>query len=116
MKKLKPLLPSLREKKRYLVFEILSKNKINKFEDVSKAFWDQALSFLGNLGIARAGFWILADKYDSNKQTGIMKVNHKNVDEARAVLSLVQTINNQPVIMRSLGVTGILNKTKKYLG
>lgn len=109
---MKPLLPTLKEKKRYLAFEVLSERDIN-FSLVSKAIWNSALSYIGNKGAALAGIWLLNDKYRKNK--GLIKVGHKYVDELKTSLALIKKINNEDVIVRSLGVSGILNKAEGYL-
>ncbi|MBI2653063.1 ribonuclease P protein component 2 [Candidatus Woesearchaeota archaeon] len=114
--KLKPVLPSLREKKRYLVFEVISKEKINEAELVSKAIWHHSLQFLGQLGAAKAGIIVLNNKWDQQLQRGIVKVSHKHVDAVKAALTFADKINNEEVIFRSIGVSGILKKAEsKYL-
>ena len=114
--KLKPILPSLREKKRYLVFEVISKEKINNAETISNAIWHCSLQFLGQLGTAKAGLIVLNNKWDSKLQRGIIKVSHKHVDAVKAALTFATEIGNADVIFRSLGVSGILRKSEnKYL-
>ena len=114
--RLKPVLPSLREKKRYLVFEVISKKKINEAEIVSKAIWHYSLQFLGQLGAAKAGIIVLNNKWDQQLQRGIAKVSHKYVDAVKAALTFADKINNEEVIFRSIGVSGILKKAEsKYL-
>ncbi len=109
-KKLKPILPSLREKKRYLVFEVISKNKIADSGAVSRAILDHSLQFLGQLGTAKAGLMVLNNKWDHKLQRGIIKVSHKHVDAAKAALIFADKVNDEEAIFRSLGVSGILNK------
>ncbi|MBW2992837.1 hypothetical protein KY345_06500, partial [Candidatus Woesearchaeota archaeon] len=65
MAKLKSLMPSLKEKKRFLVFEIISNKPIKDFKDVYQAIWQKSNEFLGKIETARAGLWLLADKWDS---------------------------------------------------
>ena len=110
--KLKPVLPSLREKKRYLVFEVISKEKINDAGQVSDAIWHYSLQFLGQLGTAKAGLMVLNNKWDSKLQRGIIKVGHKHVDAVKAALVLAEKINDNDVIFRSIGVSGILRKAE----
>lgn len=112
-KKIKPLLPSLREKKRYLAFEVLSKSKITDFDAVSKAILQNSTEFLGQLGMSKAGIMILKDKYNQNSQRGIIRVNHKNIDNLKAALTMIDDINNNDVIVKSIGVSGILKKAEK---
>lgn len=115
-KKIKPILPSLREKKRYLAFEIISKSKIAGYDAVEKSIFEKSAEFLGQLGMARAGMIFLKDKWNQNLQRGLIRVNNKHVDELRAALTLIKEINNNETIVRSIGVSGILKKAnKKYL-
>ena len=114
--KLKPILPSLREKKRYIVFEVISKKKISDINSISNAIWQSSLQFLGQLGTAKAGLIVLDNKWNSELQRGIMKVSHKHVDAAKAALTFARKIEDKEVIIRSLGVSGILRKAEaKYL-
>ena len=110
--RLKPVLPSLREKKRYLAFEVISKERVSSAEEVSEAIWDCSLRFLGQLGTARAGLMVLNNKWDAQRQRGIMKVGHKHVDALKAALMFASKIKNNDVIFRSLGVSGILRKAE----
>jgi len=110
--KLKPVLPSLREKKRYLVFEVISKHKINDFNEVSDVITESASGFLGQLGAAKAGLLPLANKWNPELQRGIIKVGHKHVDGLRASLAFASKIGGHEAIFRSLGVSGILKKAE----
>ena len=115
-KKLKPLLPTLREKKRYLAFEVLSKDKIADFDTVSNAILHASAEFLGQLGVSKAGLLVLSDKWDKNSQRGIVRVSHNHVDSLKAALTMIGKINDNEAIVKSVGVSGILNKAeKRYL-
>lgn len=105
--KLKPILPSLKERKRYLYFEIISDNHI-PVEQASKTINESCLSFLGTLEVGKAGLMFLSDKYDNNK--GIVKTGHKYVDKVRTALALIKTIDNKEVIVRTRVVSGTLKK------
>ncbi len=116
MQKLKPLLPTLKEKKRYLAFEIISKSKIKAFTEVSRAIWASVLSFSGTQGAAHMGIWVFPEQYNAEKQRGLIRVEHKHMNELKAALALTTHIEQQPVILRSIGASGILAKAqKKYL-
>jgi len=115
-KRLKPLLPTLKERKRYLAFEIVSDNKIGDFRTVSKEIMDKSFEFLGVLGVAKAGIQILPKFWNPGLQRGIIRVSHKHVDELKAALMFIKKIDNKEVILKSVGVSGILNKAKeRYL-
>ncbi len=109
-KRLKPLIPTLREKNRYIAFEILSRGKITEITPVSREIWRQALQLLGEVETAKAGLWVLPDTWQANKQQGILKVNTKHVDQIKACLALITNIENQEAIVRATRVSGILRK------
>jgi len=56
---------------------------------------------------------VLKDKWDQKTQTGIIRTNHKGIHPLKATLAMVGQINSQPVIMRSKGVSGMINKVEK---
>ena len=114
--KIKPLLPSLREKKRYLAFEVISRYRFNDAVHVNKAILDAASSFLGDLGMAKAGVLQLNDKWNQDMQRGLIRVNNKHVDELKASLIFVKNIEGKDVVVKSIGASGILRKAQqKYL-
>lgn len=106
--KLRPVLPSLREKKRYIAFEVQAE-KVFGFEHVKKSIEQSMKGFLGDLGMARAGILFLHD-WKENK--GIIKVNTKYVDEVKGSFALVQEIAQEKAIVRSIGVSGALEKIR----
>ena len=114
--KIKPLLPSLREKKRYLAYEVISRHKFNDAISVSKAILDASKEFLGNLSMAKAGMIAMNDQWNADAQRGIIRVNNKHVGELKASLIFVKGINGMEAIVKSIGASGILKKAKqKYL-
>lgn len=115
-RKLKPLLPSLREKKRYLAFRIISKGKISQFLPVLKAINSSIFSFLGELGAAKAGTIVLEDTYNPERQSGIIRVSHRHVDELRSALMTINKIEGKDSIVITAGVSGMLKKAGKYTG
>jgi len=107
---MKSLLPTLKEKKRYLVFEIISESKINDFSDVSRQILSSCSRFIGEQGMAKAGIIVMHDRWNQQTQQGIARVNNKYVDNLKASLALIKNINSEKVIVRSKGVSGILKK------
>jgi len=112
VKKIKPLLPSLRERKRYLAYEVISRHKFNDTVEVNKAIFDAAKDFLGSFGMAKAGVLMLNDKWNSNLQRGIMRVNNKHVDSLRSSFIFVKNIAGKEAIVKSVGASGILKKAQ----
>ena len=114
-RKLKPIMPSLREKKRYLAFEVMSKSSINE-SHIYDAISVSLIELMGNVESAKSNMKFIEEKWNPEKQKGIIRVNHKYVDHLKASLALIDNINKEEVIVRSLGVSGILKKaTSKYM-
>ena len=108
--KIKPILPSLREKKRYLAFEVVSKARIRDFATLKTAILTSLSSFLGVFNMAKAGTILLEDTWDRKKQRGLIRVNHRYVDDVKFALMRIDKIKRQSIIIRRLGVSGILKK------
>ncbi len=104
-----PLLPSLKEKKRYVAFEVVSKERLS-FNQVKKLIEEALFKYIGLLGTSKAGMQILKEKYNNNK--GLIRINHKFTNYLKACFTLI----NKKTIVRSLGTSGILKKAEiKYL-
>ncbi|MCD4759297.1 hypothetical protein K8R33_00230 [archaeon] len=102
---MKPLLPILKEKKRYVVFEIVTE-KYDK-EKTQKLVESACLKFMGENGYSKAGIMVLKDSWKKNK--GVIKVNTKYLDEVKMSLGLIKSNS----IVNVIGVSGTLNKAKQ---
>lgn len=107
------LQPSLRQKKRYVVFEIIADRKFS-YPEIKEEVDKSLLLFWGQLGLARASPIMVSEKFQLEQQKFIIKVNHNYVDELKAALTLSKKIKNTPIIFRSMTVSGILKKASNY--
>lgn len=106
---MKPLKPTLKEKKRYLVYEIMG-NKNISFEKAKELIVSTMQKLFGVFGTAQLGLNFL--EYENNK--GVIRVDNKFVDQVKAGFCL---INEKNLMIRSVGVSGTLKKIRtKYLG
>ena len=111
---LKPIPPSQRERNRYIVFEIISKSRFDR-NTVVRNIRNSVLNFIGESGTSRTSLWMM--DWNDEKQSGIIKVNHRSVDCVRASAALIKEIDNEPVIFHVVGVSGTLKGARgKYLG
>ena len=112
---MKPLLPSLKERKRYVAFEVISDAKLGE-TDIYQFIKESMQAYVGDLGMAQAGLQFVKEKWNASKQRGIARVSHKSTDLLKASFVFVQRVKNKKVIVRSLGVSGILAKAQeKYI-
>ena len=109
----KPLLPTLRTKKRYVVYEYISDKDISH-NNIIKAVENSYKECFGVFGLGEAGFM---DTKIHNDNRGILKINHKYLDKLRVSISMITNINDQKLVLHTIGVSGILKKAKnKYMG
>ena len=104
--------PTLRNRKRYLAFRIISENKVN-YNDLSNTIWHSILNFLGEFGSSEADAWIIKESYKEDEQIGLIKCSHISVEKVRAALALVQRIGDTRVIIQILGISGTIKAAKK---
>ena len=109
--KIKTILPSLKEKKRYIGFEVVSDDNF-KFDDIKKAIEKMILKMFGEKGYAKAGIMFV----DVNKQNkGVVKTNNKELTNTRAALTMINEINGKKTIVKCTNMSGILRKAKNSL-
>jgi RNase P/RNase MRP subunit POP5 len=106
------LLPSLKPKKRYILFEIIS-NKTFQTKVVEDAVLNAIKEFIGILGVAKVAPMFVKEKFKDNKF--VLKVGHKFTDEIKSALILVKEIKNEQVIIKSVVTSGTLKKVSGYL-
>jgi len=110
------LSPSLREKKRYLAYEVISDGKV-PFAELSTVIWHSLINFLGEVGTADAEVRIFRNTYNEEKQLGLIKCSHTAVESVRAALAMIQRIDETPVIVRVIGISGTMKAAqKKFFG
>ena len=103
VKKLKRLLPSLREKKHYLVLVVDAKDRIESSDRIDSAIHD----YLGVLGYSKASPVFIS--FTPEKSKAILAVNRKQVNDVKAGLLLAG--------IRCIGVSGTIKKAReKFLG
>jgi ribonuclease P/MRP protein subunit POP5 len=108
---MKPLLPTLKERQRYVVYEVITAQPAG--HDISDTLLQSLASTLGVFGMAKAG--VLSISYDVKTQTGILRCDHDHVLNVRAALLMATHLGRQQVLVRTLGVSGVLGKCKRFL-
>ncbi len=108
---MKSLLPTLKERKRYILFQVISTKEFEK-DNISQAVHDACLRFLGELGMAKAGIQFLPESWNKKTQTGIIRVEHNYVDHVKASLATLQEIGGQRATFSCVKVSGAIDKVK----
>jgi len=110
---MRAILPTLKQKKRYVAFEVVSREAIQSYDEIKRSILEAGLSFLGELGMAEAGIRLIDDDYDPKTQRGVIKVGHRHVDRLSSALMMVRKVGRHDAMIRCVGVSGILAKTEK---
>ncbi|RMF06956.1 hypothetical protein D6764_00995 [Candidatus Woesearchaeota archaeon] len=118
IKKIKPVRPSMREKKRYLVAEgILEGSQKADAEDIKHEVIHSHKRMFGTYGLAKAGIMFLKGK----NGRAIIRVNNKELDNLRTSISFITRATagrhkGRSMLVKSVGVSGTLKKAReKYL-
>ncbi|MFH1072919.1 MAG: Rpp14/Pop5 family protein [Nanoarchaeota archaeon] len=116
MHKIKQLKPSAREKKRYLAFEVISKNNLKK-----EAFPGIIDGIKRNLGLFSAGnAGIMPVTFDQKTQRGIIKMGHKYVNKVRVSMMLMNqqtltiTEDGDDYLIKTLSASGTINTLEQH--
>lgn len=110
---LSTILPSLRGRRRYIVFEVISEREIDK-KALLKEIWDSIYSLYGDVGASECKLWLIG--YDKTKDTdigkgkgkGILRCAHDKVEEVRAALACLHSVNEARVGIRVIGISGTI--------
>ena len=115
-KRPKPLPSSLRGRRRYIAYQVLSEDKFI-FQDLTNSIWHSLLNLLGELGAAEADLWVARNIYDEKRQIGIIRCSHEKVEQVRAALALIERIGDVRIIVKVLGISGSIKAAQlKFFG
>lgn len=109
--KLKILIPTLREKDRYISFQIISEEPII-YSDLESAILNTFLEFYGEDGFSKLSLWIVKNLYNSENQVGVIRCNNKSVQQVIAGLGLISRLGDIRVTMKILKVSGTIKGLK----
>ncbi len=106
---MKGLPPSLKSKKRYIAFELISENSRVSMESFTKALVNNMLSLFGETSTANCGINLEI----FNGKRGIIRCSRDAVDKVIIALTLINSIGDVRVVPLTIGVSGTIKKCKK---
>jgi ribonuclease P/MRP protein subunit POP5 len=113
------LLPSLRERRRYLRFELMGEREIDKRE-LMKELWNSIYSLYGDVGASECKLWLIEyhsvedrNEEDSNLSVGVLRCAHNKVEAVRAALACIHTVNDARVGIRVIRTSGPIKGTSR---
>lgn len=117
--KLKILPPYLRNKKRYLAFEVISESSINR-EEVISLIWEALGDMYGSQGISRFDLWVIniwgCDIPGKNVMKGILRCKREEVTSIQSVIPTITRFRHNRIVFHTLGVSGSVHSaTNKFI-
>ncbi|MEW6294928.1 MAG: Rpp14/Pop5 family protein [Candidatus Diapherotrites archaeon] len=104
---------SLRDRKRYIVFELISDKKLSGKElnfSLNKLF----LQLYGEIGFSKMNLSLI--KFNEENGKGILRCRHSFLEEAKAgIMFLSNKANEIKLIPRIVRVTGTARKAKELI-
>jgi len=108
---LRTWLPVLRDRRRYMAFELDSENKIQS-GDLAREIYTSQTSLLGDFGASKTKLQLIS--FDG--RFGIIRCTHKHIEEAKVVLTTVRAVRGTRATMRVRGISGTIKAaTEKYI-
>lgn len=98
-----------RPKRRYVAFEVLGSSKVGRDALVSQMVKSH-LRFAGEKGFFLSSPWLVF--FDEESQRGLVRSNLSGLDDLRTSMLLTTDIQGEPVIVRSIGVSGTIRACK----
>ena len=108
--KIKPLRPTMRDKKRYIVYKVYADKEMPKGPLTQTAIAEAVHEWSGTIGEATCGLKFLDDLYDQQTGVGICRIRSAFLDHFRCALLFARRIGSTRIMIDILGVSGILKK------
>lgn len=123
IQKLKILPPTLRDKKRYIAFEVISQGSLGR-EDIISLMLDGSLYLYGACGTGKFDLWVVKlwrcrinesslEYIKEHRMKGILRCRREEVDSVRAVIPTINNFRGKPVVFHTLGISGTIKSAIK---
>ena len=106
--------PSAKEKKRYLVFRVISENPV-AFSDVKNALMNSIINWMGEKGLSVSNLRVIRNLWDSGRQEGWVTCTPKSVNDVKMALALIHQIGDSKVIFNVVRVSGTIKSAREKL-
>ncbi len=107
-------LPSMKEKKRYVTFSIISDKRV-AYPDVKGAITDSVINWMGEKGLSESNLKVIRNLWNDNSKEGWLSCTPSSVDDVKVSLALIHQIGDSKVIIRTLRVSGTIKSGKEKL-
>ncbi|MEM2133261.1 MAG: Rpp14/Pop5 family protein [Candidatus Freyarchaeota archaeon] len=96
---------------RYIAFKIISETTFSA-DVIVNGIWRMLLNLFGEVGASRTNFWLI--EYSPETGEGILRCTHTCVDMMKATLAAINELNESPLIINALGVSGTIKGVRRF--
>jgi len=118
IQKLKILPPTLRDKKRYIAFEVLSQGPVGR-DDIISMLLDASLYLYGACGTGKLELWVVklwkCKTYKNIPETtkeyrmkGILRCKREETDSVITIIPTITNFRGKPIVFHTLGISGTI--------
>ncbi len=101
---------ALKLKKRYILFQTKSQEKISE-EDVKSGLYSFLLKFFGEYGYSKLAYKLL--QYDAGKNTGLIRCERSSLYDLLGALALIENLNGKKARAISLASSGTIKTLRE---
>ncbi len=118
IQKLKILPPTIRDKKRYIAFEVTSPMSLGR-EDIISLMLDGSLYLYGACGTGNFEMWVLklwrctTDDVKEHRMKGILRCRREEIDSVMALIPTITNYRGKPIVFHTLGISGTIKSAIK---
>ncbi|RLE58437.1 MAG: hypothetical protein DRJ35_07885 [Thermoprotei archaeon] len=103
------------KRERFIVFKIFSNQAESiPLSHIRYSLWNKFQTLYGLENTAKSGMYFV--EYNENFNLGLIRCDHKALENILTSMSLISKISNVHVIVVPLFISGLLNKAKKHYG
>lgn len=106
------LMPTLRNKKRYIAFEIITESA-PEIHEIKKALWESMLRMFGEMGCAKIDAHFIDEQCKGKR--GVIRCAHTATDELLSSFAFVSSVSGKKAVFRSLGMSSTVKGARKFL-
>ena len=104
--------PSQRQKKRFVLFEMKSPQRLS-FTELSKSLWLELTKKIPRQEAVMLGFQLIA--FDSAKSKGIFKCSREKCEKTKSAMNDIKEISGEKVSLKTLKTSGTIKTLKELL-
>jgi len=101
-----------RLRRRYLALKVESEYPLSE-RDLIRAIWDSILQLFGEYGASQTNLYLI--EFTPKNGCAILRCSHKAADMVRASVAAITRVNEKPVAIHVIRVSGTLRALRKEL-